>query len=125
THPLLNHQKHITQHTILLHLPTNHIHTITKLPTSKITNLIQIHKYQHLIHILTQLLPQLNHNLSPITLIPTLLPTPTLSPPPKLTPIQTIYQPYPFKPPIYTPALAYINSNHNLHFPLPIPTILI
>ncbi len=125
SHALLNDEKERSEHSMLVDLGRNDIHRISKIGTSKITKLMEIEKYEHVMHIVSEVVGELKDNLSPMSVIASLLPTGTVSGAPRLRAIQRIYEAYPFKRGIYSGAVGYINCNHNLDFALAIRTMLI
>lgn len=125
SHALLKDEKEISEHSMLVDLGRNDIHRISKVGTSKITKLMEIEKYEHVMHIVSEVVGELKENLSPMSVIASLLPTGTVSGAPKLRAIQRIYEAYPFKRGIYSGGVGYINCNHNLDFALAIRTMLI
>lgn len=122
---LLNDEKERSEHSMLVDLGRNDIHRISKIGTSKITKLMEIEKYEHVMHIVSEVVGELKDNLSPMSVIASLLPTGTVSGAPKLRAIQRIYEAHPFKRGIYSGGVGYINCNHNLDFALAIRTMLI
>ncbi|HCV1552119.1 TPA: chorismate-binding protein [Staphylococcus aureus] len=93
--------------------------------TKKITKLMVIEKYEHVMHIVSEVTGEINQNLSPMTVIANLLPTGTVSGAPKLRAIERIYEQYPHKRGVYSGGVGYINCNHNLDFALAIRTMMI
>ena len=122
---LLNDEKERSEHSMLVDLGRNDIHRISKIGTSKITKLMEIEKYEHVMHIVSEVIGELKEGLSPMSVIASLLPTGTVSGAPKLRAIQRIYEANPHKRGIYSGGVGYINCNHNLDFALAIRTMLI
>ncbi len=87
---LLNDPKECSEHRMLVDLGRNDIHRVSKIGTSKITKLMVIEKYEHVMHIVSEVTGT-NVNLSPMTVIANLLPTGTVSGAPKLRAIERIY----------------------------------
>ncbi|HDG7114092.1 TPA: anthranilate synthase component I [Staphylococcus aureus] len=122
---LLNDPKECSEHRMLVDLGRNDIHRVSKIGTSKITKLMVIEKYEHVMHIVSEITGKINQNLSPMTVIANLLPTGTVSGAPKLRAIERIYEQYPHKRGVYSGGVGYINCNHNLDFALAIRTMMI
>lgn len=122
---LLNDPKECSEHRMLVDLGRNDIHRVSKIGTSKITKLMVIEKYEHVMHIVSEVTGEINQNLSPMTVIANLLPTGTVSGAPKLRAIERIYEQYPHKRGVYSGGVGYINCNHNLDFALAIRTMMI
>ncbi len=51
---LLNHPKECSEHRMLVDLGRNDIHRVSKIGTSKITKLMVIEKYEHVMHIVSE-----------------------------------------------------------------------
>lgn len=122
---LLADEKEISEHSMLVDLGRNDIHRVSNTGTSKITKLMEIEKYEHVMHIVSEVKGQIKKELSPMTVIANLLPTGTVSGAPKLRAIQRIYEVYPYKRGIYSGGIGYINCNQNLDFALAIRTMFI
>lgn len=122
---LLQDPKELSEHRMLVDLGRNDIHRVSKVGTSKITKLMTIEKYKYVMHIVSEVTGQLKNDLSPMTVIASLLPTGTVSGAPKLRAIQRIYEQFPYKRGVYSGGVGYINCNHNLDFALAIRTMMI
>ncbi len=67
---LLNDPKECSEHRMLhINLGRNDIHRVSKIGTSKITKLMVIEKYEHVMHIVSEITGKINQNLSPMTVI--------------------------------------------------------
>lgn len=86
---------------------------------------MEIEKYEHVMHIVSEVRGNVDKSLSPMTIIASLLPTGTVSGAPKLRAIQRIYESHPYKRGIYSGGIGYINCNQDLDFALAIRTMLI
>ncbi|UDI78329.1 anthranilate synthase component I [Staphylococcus taiwanensis] len=122
---LLTDEKECSEHSMLVDLGRNDIHRVCVTGTSEITKLMQIEKYEHVMHMVSEIKGTLRKDLSPMSVIANLLPTGTVSGAPKLRAIQRIYEAYPYKRGIYSGGVGYINCNQNLDFALAIRTMLI
>lgn len=118
-------EKELSEHRMLVDLGRNDIHRISKTGTSQITKLMTIERYEHVMHIVSEVIGELKPHLSPMSVIASLLPTGTVSGAPKLRAIQRIYESYPYKRGIYSGGVGYINCNHHLDFALAIRTMII
>ena len=54
-----------SEHSMLVDLGRNDIHRISKIGTSKITKLMEIEKYEHVMHIVSEVIGELKEGLSP------------------------------------------------------------
>ena len=122
---LKNDEKELSEHSMLVDLGRNDIHRISTTGTSKIEKLMAIERYEHVIHIVSEVTGKLNDDYSPMSVIASLLPTGTVSGAPKLRAIQRIYEAQPHKRGIYSGGIGYINCNHDLDFALAIRTMMI
>lgn len=122
---LKNDEKELSEHRMLVDLGRNDIHRISATGTSKIEKLMAIERYEHVIHIVSEVTGKLNDDYSPMSVIASLLPTGTVSGAPKLRAIQRIYEAQPHKRGIYSGGIGYINCNHDLDFALAIRTMMI
>lgn len=122
---LKNDEKELSEHSMLVDLGRNDIHRISATGTSKIEKLMAIERYEHVIHIVSEVTGKLNDDYSPMSVIASLLPTGTVSGAPKLRAIQRIYEAQPHKRGIYSGGIGYINCNHDLDFALAIRTMMI
>ncbi|MEL3710721.1 chorismate-binding protein, partial [Staphylococcus borealis] len=122
---LITDEKERSEHSMLVDLGRNDIHRVSITGTSEISKLMVIEKYEHVMHIVSEVKGKIKKGLSPMTIIASLLPTGTVSGAPKLRAIQRIYEAYPYKRGVYSGGVGYINCNQNLDFALAIRTMLI
>lgn len=122
---LINDEKEISEHSMLVDLGRNDIHRVSEIASSKIEKLMAIERYEHVMHIVSEITGKLKSNYSPMTVIASLLPTGTVSGAPKLRAIQRIYEAQTQKRGVYSGGIGYINCNHDLDFALAIRTMMI
>ncbi|OHP54410.1 anthranilate synthase component I [Staphylococcus sp. HMSC061C10] len=122
---LLNDSKERSEHSMLVDLGRNDINRIALPGSTSILKLMEIEKYEHVMHIVSEVRGNVDKSLSPMTIIASLLPTGTVSGAPKLRAIQRIYESHPYKRGIYSGGIGYINCNQDLDFALAIRTMLI
>ncbi|MBO1197775.1 anthranilate synthase component I [Staphylococcus simiae] len=122
---LLNDPKEISEHSMLVDLGRNDIHRVSQTGTSAITKLMTVEKYEHVMHIVSEVKATLQPQLSPMTVIANLLPTGTVSGAPKLRAVERLYEQFSYKRGVYSGGVGYINCNHNLDFALAIRTMMI
>lgn len=122
---LKNDHKELSEHSMLVDLGRNDIHRVCETGTSKIQKLMAIERYEHVMHIVSEVTGQLKQDYSPMSVIASLLPTGTVSGAPKLRAIQRIYEAQPQKRGVYSGGIGYINCNHDLDFALAIRTMMI
>lgn len=64
---------------MLVDLGRNDLHRVSRTGSSKITKLMEIEKYEHVMHIVSEVKGEIKQKLSPMTVIANLLPTGTVS----------------------------------------------
>ena len=90
-------EKELSEHRMLVDLGRNDIHRVSIAGSSKIKKLMLIERYEHVMHIVSEVTGTLKDNYSPMTVVASLLPTGTVSGAPKLRAIQRIYEQRPKK----------------------------
>lgn len=118
-------EKELSEHRMLVDLGRNDIHRVSIAGSSKIKKLMLIERYEHVMHIVSEVTGTLKDNYSPMTVVASLLPTGTVSGAPKLRAIQRIYEQRPKKRGVYSGGIGYINCNHDLDFALAIRTMMV
>ncbi|MDT3960676.1 anthranilate synthase component I [Staphylococcus kloosii] len=122
---LIKDEKELSEHSMLVDLGRNDIHRVSIAGTSEIRRLMAIERYEHVMHIVSEVTGKLKTNYSPMSVVASLLPTGTVSGAPKLRAIQRIYEVQPEKRGVYSGGIGYINCNHDLDFALAIRTMMI
>ncbi|WP_274315540.1 anthranilate synthase component I [Staphylococcus hyicus] len=123
---LLKHdEKELSEHRMLVDLGRNDILRVAKPGTLRIPKLMTIERYEHVMHIVSEVTGTLHSQVNPMDVITSLLPTGTVSGAPKLRAIQRIYEHHPYKRGAYSGGIGYINCNHALDFALTIRTMVI
>lgn len=122
---LLTDEKELSEHRMLVDLGRNDILRIAEPGSLKIPQLMTIERYEHVMHIVSEVTGRLPQDYSPIDVIASLLPTGTVSGAPKLRAIQRIYEQQPIRRGVYSGGVGYINCNHDLDLALAIRTMVI
>lgn len=122
---LLGDEKELSEHRMLVDLGRNDILRIAEPGSLKIPKLMTIERYEHVMHIVSEVTGRLPEDYSPIDVIASLLPTGTVSGAPKLRAIQRIYEQQPVRRGVYSGGVGYINCNHDLDLALAIRTMVI
>ncbi|UXR78160.1 MULTISPECIES: anthranilate synthase component I [unclassified Staphylococcus] len=122
---LLADEKELSEHRMLVDLGRNDILRIAEPGSLKIPQLMTIERYEHVMHIVSEVTGRLPQDYSPIDVIASLLPTGTVSGAPKLRAIQRIYEQQPVRRGVYSGGVGYINCNHDLDLALAIRTMVI
>lgn len=122
---LMNDEKELSEHRMLVDLGRNDVHRVSKVGSVSLKKLMDIERFEHVMHIVSEVEGELKDDISPIEVITSLLPTGTVSGAPKLRAIQRIYETHPYKRGVYSGGVGYINCNQNLDLALAIRTMLI
>ncbi|MDU0383263.1 anthranilate synthase component I [Staphylococcus pseudintermedius] len=122
---LLSDEKELSEHRMLVDLGRNDILRIARPGSLELTKLMTIERYEHVMHIVSEVIGDVDPTLSPIDVIASLLPTGTVSGAPKLRAIQRIYETQPLKRGVYSGGVGYINCDHTLDLALAIRTMVI
>ncbi|ARJ50595.1 anthranilate synthase component I [Staphylococcus lutrae] len=122
---LLNDEKELSEHRMLVDLGRNDILRIAQPGTLQLPKLMIIERYEHVMHIVSEVTGDVDPTLSPIDVIASLLPTGTVSGAPKLRAVQRIYENQPLKRGVYSGGVGYINCDHTLDLALAIRTMVI
>lgn len=122
---LIQDEKELSEHRMLVDLGRNDILRIAKQGSLEIPKLMMVERYEHVMHIVSEVTATVDSNLSAIDIIASLLPTGTVSGAPKLRAIQRIYEQKPVKRGVYSGGVGYINCNGDLDLALAIRTMVI
>ncbi|MDU0476915.1 anthranilate synthase component I [Staphylococcus chromogenes] len=122
---LLTDEKELSEHRMLVDLGRNDILRIAEPGSLKIPKLMTIERYEHVMHIVSEVIGTLNVHVSPMDVITSLLPTGTVSGAPKVRAIQRIYEAHPYQRRVYSGGVGYINCDHALDLALAIRTMVI
>ena len=122
---LLEDEKELSEHRMLVDLGRNDILRIAQPNSLEIPKLMTIERYEHVMHIVTEVIGEIDAKRSPLDIIASLLPTGTVSGAPKLRAIQRIYENHPYKRGVYSGGVGYINCDHTLDLALAIRTMVI
>lgn len=122
---LIQDEKELSEHRMLVDLGRNDILRIARPESLKIPKLMTVERYEHVMHIVSEVIGTLDDHTSPMDVITSLLPTGTVSGAPKIRAIQRIYAYHPYKRGVYSGGIGYINCDHSLDLALVIRTMVI
>lgn len=122
---LLGDEKELAEHRMLVDLGRNDINRVAKAGSVVVSRLMQIERFEHVMHIVSVVEGELEASISPLQLIVSMLPAGTVSGAPKIRAMQRIYQTRQQKRGIYAGGVGYINCNHDLDFALTIRTMVV
>lgn len=122
---LLGDEKELAEHRMLVDLGRNDINRVAKAGSVSVSKLMQIERFEHVMHIVSVVQGELDKSISPLTLIASMLPAGTVSGAPKIRAMRRIYETRGTKRGIYAGGVGYINCTHDLDFALTIRTMVV
>jgi len=122
---LLGDPKEIAEHTMLVDLARNDLGRICKLGTVKISELMRINRFSHVMHIVSRVEGILNENSDCIDTLKASFPAGTVSGAPKIRAIQLINKYENVKRGVYAGAVGYIDFSGNLDMCIAIRTLFV
>lgn len=120
---LLNDEKELAEHLMLVDLARNDIGKISKSNTVKLEEFYGIRKFSHVQHIVSHVTGNLNDNLDAIDAFMSLFPAGTLSGAPKIRAMEIINQKEKYARGPYGGAVGYFSLNGNADFAITIRTL--
>lgn len=120
---LLNDEKELAEHLMLVDLARNDIGKISKSNTVKLEEFYGIRKFSHVQHIVSHVTGKLNDNLDAIDAFMSLFPAGTLSGAPKIRAMEIINQKEKYARGPYGGAVGYFSLNGNADFTITIRTL--
>jgi anthranilate synthase component I len=122
---LLSDEKEIAEHRMLVDLSRNDIGRVCEINSITIPTYMKVEKYQHVMHIVSEVKGRLKENLTGIDALITCLPAGTVSGAPKIRAMQIINRLEEKKRGAYGGGIGYINFNHDLNIALTIRSLII
>lgn len=122
---LLEHPKERAEHVMLIDLERNDLGRICKNGTIKVPEFMVIETYQHVHHIVSNIVGELRDNITPGQIINALFPGGTITGCPKVRCIEIINELEPERREAYTGSVGYVNHNGDLDLNILIRTITI
>lgn len=121
---LLEDQKELAEHTMLVDLGRNDIGRVSKYGTVAVKGLMHIERYSHVMHIATSVQGELREDKTPFDALMSILPAGTLSGAPKVRAMEIIDELETVKRGPYGGAIGYLSFNGNLDSCITIRTIV-
>lgn len=125
TKDLLADEKEIAEHRMLVDLSRNDIGRVSEVDSITIPTYMKVEKYQHVMHIVSEVHGELNANYSSIDALIACLPAGTVSGAPKIRAMQIINDLEESKRGVYGGGIGYINFNHDVNMALAIRSLVI
>ena len=122
---LLADPKELAEHKMLIDLSRSDLEKVCQIGTITMTKQMLIERYQHVMHIISELTGELRPELSSIDALAALLPAGTVSGAPKQRAMQIINELEQVRRGVYAGAVGYININGDLDLAIAIRTMII
>lgn len=122
---LLADEKELAEHRMLVDLGRNDLGRVCEFGSVHLTRLMEIEKFKHVIHIVSEVEGTLDKDLVSIDALISCLPAGTVSGAPKIRAMEIINELETTKRGIYSGAIGYVSANGNLDFALTIRTMVI
>lgn len=122
---LLADPKELAEHKMLIDLSRSDLEKVCQIGTITMTKQMLIERYQHVMHIISELTGELRRELSSIDALAALLPAGTVSGAPKQRAMQIINELEQVRRGVYAGAVGYININGDLDLAIAIRTMII
>jgi len=122
---LLADEKELAEHKMLIDLSRNDVGKISNIGTVQVSRYAQIEKYQHVMHIVSEVRGELLPQLHPLDALMACLPAGTVSGAPKVRAMQLINELEQDRRGVYAGAVGYISVTGAMDFALAIRTMVI
>ncbi|MFP7492692.1 anthranilate synthase component I [Terribacillus saccharophilus] len=125
TTELLADEKELAEHRMLVDLSRNDLGRVCKVGTIELTKYMTVEKYQHIMHIVSEVQGELADDMTGLDALIAALPAGTVSGAPKIRAMELINVFEKKKRGLYSGAVGYINMNGDLDLALAIRTMII
>lgn len=122
---LQNDPKEQAEHRMLVDLGRNDLGRISEIGSIHLTKYMAVEKYQHVMHLVSEVCGTLKSNLHPIDALIACLPAGTVSGAPKIRAMQLIQEFETVKRGVYGGAVGYFGFNGNIDIALAIRTLVV
>lgn len=122
---LLADEKEVAEHKMLVDLSRNDLGRVSKIGSIRIDTFMEIERFQHVMHIVSEVSGTLAEGLSGLDALTTTLPAGTVSGAPKIRAMQLVNELEEKKRGVYAGSIGYINLNGDLDLALAIRTMVI
>ena len=122
---LLNDEKEVAEHRMLVDLGRNDIGRIAEIGTVHVEKYMTIEYYKYVMHIVSEVTGRLKKNAHVLDVLTTCLPAGTVSGAPKIRAMQIINSLEPMKRGVYAGAVGYISVTGNMDLALAIRTMIV
>lgn len=121
---LLNDEKELAEHTMLVDLGRNDVGRVAKIGTVSVPEFKTVEKYSHVMHIVTSVTGELREGLSAFDVFKATFPAGTVSGAPKIRAMEIIEELEKEKREFYAGGVGYFGFNGNMDFCITIRTML-
>ncbi|CAH0415991.1 anthranilate synthase component I [Periweissella fabaria] len=118
-------EKELAEHRMLVDLGRNDIGKISTYGSVKVTRLLELEKYQYVMHLVSEVQGQLIPKTPAIEALKATLPAGTVSGAPKVRALQRLYELEPVKRGVYAGAVGYLSQDNQLDFAIAIRTMIV
>lgn len=122
---LLQDEKELAEHRMLVDLGRNDIGKLSKIGSVKLMKFMQIERYKHVMHIVSEVTGELKNDIHPLDVLATTLPAGTVSGAPKIRAMQIINDLEQEKRGVYAGSVGYISISGDMDMALAIRTMVI
>ncbi len=122
---LLADPKELAEHLMLIDLGRNDTGRVAKIGSVKLTNRMEVERYSHVMHIVSNVVGKLKDDMSAIDVLRATFPAGTVSGAPKIRAMEIINEFEPVKRGVYSGAVGYLAWNGNMDTAIAIRTAVI
>src|SRR5688500_13076528 len=122
---LREHPKEVAEHIMLVDLARNDVGRVVSFGTEKVTEMMTLERYSHVMHLTSQVTGRLAEGLTPIDVLRATLPAGTVSGAPKVRAMEIIDALEPLKRGPYAGVVGYIDFSGNVDTAIAIRTMFI
>jgi len=121
---LREHPKEISEHVMLVDLARNDLGRVVSYGTEKVTEMMTLERYSHVMHMTSQVVGELREGLGPIDVLRATLPAGTVSGAPKVRAMEIIDSFEPTKRGPYAGVVGYLDFSGNIDTAIAIRTMV-
>jgi anthranilate synthase component 1 len=121
---LQEHPKEIAEHVMLVDLARNDVGRVVQFGTERVTELMTLERYSHVMHLTSQVVGQLRDGLGPVDVLRATLPAGTVSGAPKVRAMEIIDELEPVKRGPYAGVVGYVDFSGTVDTAIAIRTMV-
>jgi anthranilate synthase component 1 len=125
TKELLNDEKELAEHRMLVDLGRNDLGRVCSFGTVKVEKYLEPEKFRHVIHLVSEISGELKTGKTGLDALAACLPAGTVSGAPKIRAMEIINTLEKSKRGLYAGAIGYVSTNGNIDFALAIRTVIL